>query len=622
MTGAATDRYVLLADVPPGTGDGGRGPDGRGEVGRRAAARDADVLGFADVAGRLADLVLESRLSTPMAVGVLGGWGSGKSTLMRFVESELGVRRTAGGAKVETVWFDAWVTEGAEVLESMIKLVLAAIGPDVVRKAVRNKRLVLGARLAVTLALAWLPWGSNWIDRFWDRVSVDGKARNDLRELLGSAMAGWRRKQAARGERVLVVFVDNLDRCSEDKVVDVFEAIKIYLDEPGFVFVIGYDQQMVGGAVMRDRHLDPSRAAQYLEKVVQIEYRVPRPDDAQAGALVDALVERSGTGGLLGAAERALITERTDRNPRRVKRFLNNFVLSQRLDATAGLFSPQEYIKVLLLRMYFPRFYDLLTAPGDRDPITEFLEYAAYEQSVQSGARLPEPEVTALFGSFGRAAPTAAETPRDSLDRLRPGVPEEIVALSTDDDFRSLLESLGDGPARLDLVRRVRGGRAAFEAVPTGGATIDPEDYVGSGWSGTPDLIGRVVLWLDDEPENNRSAVAHLRGRGAEVIEVRTRGDAERVLAARGPGAVDLLISDLTRYGDPDAGFTDYQALRDSGAYVGPVAYQASRITAERRARATALGAVGIGSTLEPALRYLEQRPPRREPAEPSSAAS
>ena len=297
-----TGRYVLLSDAPLAFQAAGVRP----RAASAGAAPPPDVLGFADVAGRMAELIVDSRLSTPLALGVLGGWGSGKSTLMRYVDAALTARRRTAGAKVETVWFNAWVTEGTEVLEGLIKLVLATIGPNVLRRAIRNKRLMSGLRLGSTLALSWFGAG-RLIDSVWDTLSGDGKARNDLRDLLADAMREWRLRQAARGERVLVIFVDDLDRCSADKVVDVFEAIKVYLDEPGFVFVIGYDHAMVGNAVRADKSLDALRAAQYLEKIVQIEYRVPRPDDEQARALVNTLVDgkAAAKGVAAGVAARA-----------------------------------------------------------------------------------------------------------------------------------------------------------------------------------------------------------------------------------------------------------------------------------------------------------------------------
>src|SRR4051794_6890454 len=39
----------------------------------------------------------------------------------------------------------------------------------------------------------------------------------------------------------LVVFVDDIDRCSPDKALALLDAIKVFLDLPGCIFVLGLD---------------------------------------------------------------------------------------------------------------------------------------------------------------------------------------------------------------------------------------------------------------------------------------------------------------------------------------------------------------------------------------------
>jgi len=113
---ADESRYVLLTDQPWTEG--------------------SDPLGFDDLAERLSALVLASRESSPLAIGVLGGWGSGKSSLMSRLRSRL-----EAGDEVETVWFNAWTAEGRSVLEGMIKSVLAQIGPGVLRRTTSSPEL-------------------------------------------------------------------------------------------------------------------------------------------------------------------------------------------------------------------------------------------------------------------------------------------------------------------------------------------------------------------------------------------------------------------------------------------------------------------------------------------------
>ena len=48
-----------------------------------------------------------------------------------------------------------------------------------------------------------------------------------------------------------MVFIDDLDRCLPDQTVQVLEAIKLFVDKHGCIFVIGVDTGIVQNAVKR-----------------------------------------------------------------------------------------------------------------------------------------------------------------------------------------------------------------------------------------------------------------------------------------------------------------------------------------------------------------------------------
>ena len=81
-----------------------------------------------------------------------------------------------------------------------------------------------------------------------------------------------------RGPARVVLYIDDLDRCPPDRVVDVLEAVQLLLKTPLFVVVLAIDDRYIAralekayeGVLKRKGH--PS-GIDYLEKIIQIPYR-------------------------------------------------------------------------------------------------------------------------------------------------------------------------------------------------------------------------------------------------------------------------------------------------------------------------------------------------------------
>lgn len=69
---------------------------------RAIADRAADVLGRWGIAKTIYDLIADTKTDSPLRIGVYGGWGEGKTSVLRFVES-LAVK-----ANIPVCWFSVW----------------------------------------------------------------------------------------------------------------------------------------------------------------------------------------------------------------------------------------------------------------------------------------------------------------------------------------------------------------------------------------------------------------------------------------------------------------------------------------------------------------------------------
>lgn len=78
----------------------------------------------------------------------------------------------------------------------------------------------------------------------------------------------------------LVIFVDELDRCRPDTILDTLEAIKLFLFKGKVAFVIGADERHISYAVkskFKDiEGIQIDIGKEYLEKLIQYPIRIPR----------------------------------------------------------------------------------------------------------------------------------------------------------------------------------------------------------------------------------------------------------------------------------------------------------------------------------------------------------
>lgn len=75
----------------------------------------------------------------------------------------------------------------------------------------------------------------------------------------------------------IILYIDDLDRCSEDKIMDVLEAIHLLLAFDLFVVIVGVDTRWIKNSLKNKRNLEDEKTAiatEYLEKIFQIPFHL------------------------------------------------------------------------------------------------------------------------------------------------------------------------------------------------------------------------------------------------------------------------------------------------------------------------------------------------------------
>jgi hypothetical protein len=451
---------------------------------------EGDLLGMTAIAESMASVILASMGSAPFVLAVDAGWGMGKSTLLRQIEHQLCNRRG-----IVRLRFNAWTAEGDDALEGLIKAVLGELDPNTLRRWVRRlgrQRSIVGfARL--TLALVGRFFGvARLVDELWEQMAADAKTRNELRDWIHDMLAEWIQHDGKLDSgRALVVFIDDLDRCSDEVIVKVCEAVKLYLDAPGLIFIMACDQSVLARGVSVAARGQASEGRAYLEKVVQVAYRMPPAEEHQVTALIHAYAAESGTVELIDDTVTKILTEGTVRNPRRIKRIINSFVIEYRLDPVwrqPPLGSAQLVTAILLQHLYAP-FYDVLVNEESAiNPIEEFLDYVQIRERVSDPPANTDDHwweiVHRSFKVHHIQPPEDGEKLTSQLELLERQLPEGFSGLARNNAFIDLLR-------RVEQAHAVQALRAQLVRRPLATTSIDDRDsaakvrrpFVRSRWS-------------------------------------------------------------------------------------------------------------------------------------------
>ena len=569
---------VLLSDRPVGEG------------GQR------DLLDRAVEAAALAGLIRASRAAAPFTLAVFADWGMGKSSLLAQVSTEL----KAGGEDVVTVWFNAWTTRGGQGLEALVKAVLDRLDRRSLRRLARavsgasqaaSWLRVLARGVAQTFAMHHL------VDEIWHKLEVDARTRNDAQRLLRAALQDWTGTDAAsRPQRTIVVFVDDLDRCPPETIATVTSAMKQYLNVPGLVFVLACDQAVIEAAAhgTDDVGRETQAGRRFLEKVIQASYSIPAPTDIQVTRLVAGYAHEVGAIELFTGPVNAAVVQHVGRNPRRIKRLINRFVIEYHLDPEWQQLGAEALVRVALLQDFYPEFHWLLSTAGDFDPIEMFDDYLtlvrARKQTVEVDERDRARLVRALraFGLDGVQEVTA-----ETVSEVERDLPEQFPVLVRDKTFVSLVAHLVDHPAGEQLRAKLRRRSDARAAAPNAGGlglhlvgTANSPDTAQAPSTGTS-LSGLRVLWLSSKVAETGDVSLELGELGAIVFWA---GSAAEAIALVQREPVDAVVTNLSRATGPDGGFDDIQALQSHG-YTRALIIYTGYVSPARRARAAQLGA-------------------------------
>jgi hypothetical protein len=394
---------------------------------------DGECFGLGNRLGPIFDAIRHREMRTPFSIMVSGGWGTGKTSAMTWLQRQLDnwsrEKDKKGHSHVYTCWFHPWKYQSKEdvwrglIAEVMLKrleseekhpaklIEIAAefgsyFGSEFLRPVfkqlaklgiethgwedehlpdpsadkdndtaiARLKRFFrFGKDIAINAGKISIKVGGKDVEldplklgtiaeQYRKNFRPHEAYLNAFEDTLKRELKSW-----LGDDKRLCIFIDDLDRCMPDVAVQVLEALKLYLNLPGVVFVVGVDRSVLDKVILK-RHLDMvsegdddeefrKKAKAYADKMFQVEVNI-EPSEAQTNLLFEKLCEQDeATKNFWDNLDRkdifvAYLKKEAGKNPRTMVRTMNTMLLAaQALQSEDNTLTLAQSLQQVLLRV-------------------------------------------------------------------------------------------------------------------------------------------------------------------------------------------------------------------------------------------------------------------------------
>ena len=330
-----------------------------------------------------------SECKTPMTISLQGNWGTGKTSIMKQVESKL------DSEKIKSIFFNTWQysqfnSDNDLTIALITELVtfLASLLPEKAEnRELLSKTFGLISNIAIGVTATIL---ENATSGFINLEGVAEKIKNrtngrfsyegiiSLRELNQSFRDLVKKVIETEEIDRIVFFIDDLDRLHPSRAVEVLEVLKLFLESEYCVFVLAIDYNVVVKGIKNkyNGEIDDEKGDYFFEKLIQVPFTVPI-HNYDIENYIKKLLDNLNIVGVVSqnkddfsSSVLPIILKSVGKHPRNIKRLLNSFSLLLRIQNSADDESKKRLLAVLCLQTSYKEVFFFLSE-SDADNIKE-----------------------------------------------------------------------------------------------------------------------------------------------------------------------------------------------------------------------------------------------------------
>ncbi len=317
-----------------------------------------DRLGRTGLARMIAGQIMSTPANDGFVIGLLGAWGSGKTSILNLVKKEIEESDKAG-----VIPFNPWLFSGTEQLMGRFISTLSTevrLRPQLGLADVGKLLDVYGGLVGPLEVVPVIGSGWGFVGKGLQAVGKFLVRRGGIQNTAERQRQQLYLKLRTSKKR-LVIILDDIDRLTDVEIQEVMRLVRLVADFPNCIYLLAFDPLRVESSLSKVG----GDGREYLEKILQLTFEVPPVRRSDLGKILVDGIEQVVSGRKTGPFEEELwqniftlgmfpLFEKM----RDVRRYHNG--LSWTLDMVGDEVAVVDVIALEAIRVLHPRVFALL----------------------------------------------------------------------------------------------------------------------------------------------------------------------------------------------------------------------------------------------------------------------
>lgn len=239
-------------------------------------SKSQDILNRDNFVNSIVQLLQNNNDEESTVIGLYGPWGSGKTSIINLIQEQL---NTSGCMSSEIsedtryviVTFNPWLYSNMkDLIVEFFTCMTEALGQkgnkfqNIVELLNEYKCLIS----PISNFIGILDPISQLVEKSIEYYVKQRNSRSQNLVLVKKNLI----QQMVDNKQKIVVFIDDIDRLTDEEIAAIFRLVKVVADFPFVTYILSFDYEVVINALDRVQH---DKGVEYLEKIVQVPVIIP-----------------------------------------------------------------------------------------------------------------------------------------------------------------------------------------------------------------------------------------------------------------------------------------------------------------------------------------------------------